>query len=108
MHGIGYSVRLMVAYPITLPLLAKRYPNTSFVRGVPLSTYADFGVNEVKVAPKPDYDPESTQAALNDPVEVEGKWFQQWETSPIPVTGIEEKQNQKELWVRTPRNQLLT
>lgn len=97
-----------MAYPITLPLLAKRYPNTSFVRGVPLSTYADFGVVEVKVAPKPDYDPETTQASLNDPVEVEGKWFQKWETSPIPVAQLEEKQNQKEQSVRTTRNQLLS
>ena len=94
-------------YPISLPLLAKRNPNTSFVRGVPLSTYADFGVVEVTVAPKPDFDPETTQVALQSPVEIDGKWIQRWETSPIPAEQIEDRQNQKELTVRTTRNQLL-
>jgi hypothetical protein len=72
-------------------------PLVSFPREIPDATLAEYGVYRVTPSDPPTYDPLKQKLVKADPVEVNGKWTQQWEVIDYTAEEIAAQQRQRDI-----------
>lgn len=96
-----------IQYPYMLEMLVSAYPDISFPDVMDNMLLADFGVYSVEDTPAPDETLTKKVVEL-DPVDIIGKWTQQWELVDKTFIEIHTQRQIKSYEVRKERDKLLS
>jgi len=106
MYGLEQGGNL-IKFPLSFPELCKCYPNTSFIKNVPLSTYETLGVVQVECDACPDYDRLTQKVSLTEPYKSAEGWIRSWKVESLGTAEQAAVDDSVADKVRAKRNQLL-
>lgn len=96
-----------IQYPYTLEMLVSAYPDISFPDVMDNMLLADFGVYSVEDTPASEETLTKKVVELH-PVDIDGKWTQQWELVDKTIIEIHTQRQIKSYEVRKERDKLLS
>jgi len=73
----------VIEYPLSIPLLKKRYKSTSFPFEFEEFDYTAFGVVKIEGVPQPSCDLERERIIEKTPIKIQNEWKQQWVIEPL-------------------------